>query len=91
MTFEEHWAKMQGTQNAAVEMGKTVVEIMKEAAESGWKSGQVALRGRAIIWAVERALKYSINRSECPQSWDAGFPGYKSQALLDAKSELPIE
>ena len=56
-----------------------------------WKAAQAAMRERAILWAVEYTLKLATRRNDWPDSWDAGFPGNKLQALLDAKDALPIE
>ena len=37
----------------------------------------------AVVWGVEWGIKHFTQREEFPVSWDAGFPGYKAQALLE--------
>ena len=65
---------------AVASVVKTLDEARREAFAKALAAG--------IVWGVEWGLKHSgMPRENWPMSWDAGFPGLKAQALLDAQSD----
>jgi len=61
-------------------------DMCAQAIRDAEKKTRAEVLAAAITWGVEWGLRHAgLSREQWPHSWDAGFPGMKAQALLDAQ------